>query len=178
MKKYCFYALFFVFLPIIFSCSNHSQNNTPVTQKQSIDTADLRLATDLSVFCSSQVEAAKFTQTKTSAQKVKDLAKQNQQLYAGLGKYLNNISLDYDLKLPSLLSPIASKKLTDLKAIKIALLAHAYLLQSLKDHNIIIREINAAKNIQCTPLKTFVISNQSAIIKQAYALSALKDVMP
>lgn len=55
---------------------------------------------------------------------------------------------------------------------------HVYLLQMLKDHNATIREMNAAKNIQCAPLKTFVLSNQAAIIKQAYALAALKETTP
>lgn len=115
---------------------------------------------------------------KASTQKVKELAKQNAVLYAEMGKHLNDIAAEYNIKLPSALSPEAEKNFTDLKVIKTASLDHAYLLQMLKDHNRIIRETNAAKNIQCLPLKMFVVSNQSAIIKQAYALAALKETTP
>lgn len=178
--KYCFYCLFFVSILSIFSCTNNHQNTTAATlpSKQKLDTADARLANDLSMFCTTQVQAAQLVQTKTTAQKVKGLAKQNEQLYTTMGNYLNNVSVGYNIKLPSALSPEAEKNFTDLKVIKTASLDHAYLLQMLKDHNRIIRKTNAAKNIQCVPLKMFVVSNQAAIIKQAYALADLKDETP
>ncbi len=115
---------------------------------------------------------------KASTQKVKELAKQNAVLYAEMGKHLNDIAAEYNITLPFALSPKAEKNFTDLKVIKTASLDHAYLLQMLKDHNRIIRKTNAAKNIQCVPLKMFVVSNQAAIIKQAYALADLKDETP
>lgn len=159
--KYCFYCLFFVSMLVGFSCTNNHQNTTAATlpSKQKLDTADARLANDLSTFCTTQVQAAQLVRTKTTAQKVKDLAKQNEQLYTTMGNYLNNVSEEYAIKLPAALSPDADKKLSDFKSIKTALLAHAYLLKMLKDHNATIREMNAAKNIQCAPLKTFVLSN-------------------
>lgn len=179
--KYFFYNLFFMLMLINFSCSNNSQNNTGTSttaQKKRLDTADIRLANDLSGFFTSQVQAAQLVQARGSGKKVKELAKQNEQLYTQMGNYLNNLSEEYQVKLPAQLSPTTDKNLAELKAIKTARIDHAYLLQMLKDHNITIRETNAAKNVECVPLKTFVVSNQSAIIKQAYALSALKDITP
>lgn len=146
--------------------------------KQAIDTAGTRLANDLSIFCSSQVQAAQLAQTKASTQKVKKFAKENEEIYAKAGINLNRVSDNYAVSLPAPLSAIATKELQDLKAIKGASFDHAYLLQMLKDHNKTIREINAAKNIQCVPVKLFVISNQAAIIKQAYTLSDLKGQTP
>ncbi len=148
---------------------------TSASAKQPIDTADARLAKDLSIFCNTQIEAAKLAETKASTQSVKTFAMQNEQLYTGLSNHLNQISENYAIKLPAALSAAAQKNLQDLKAIKGASYDHAYLLQMLKDHNAMIREYNAAKNIQCIPLKMFVGSNQAAIIKQAYAISDLKD---
>ncbi|WP_299291522.1 DUF4142 domain-containing protein [uncultured Mucilaginibacter sp.] len=151
---------------------------TAASTKQPIDTADARLAKDLSIFCNSQVEAAKLAETKASTQKVKNFAKQNEQLYTQLSNHLNQISESYNIKLPAEPSATAQKNLQDLKEIKSSSFDHAYLLQMLKDHNATIREYNAAKNIQCIPLKMFVGSNQAAIIKQAYAISDLKDKTP
>lgn len=129
-------------------------------------------------FVNSQVEAAQLAANKASTQNVKVFAKQNAQLYSGLSNYLNQISENYTVKLPAELSATAKENLQNLEAIKGPSFDHAYLLQMLKDHNTMIREYNAAKNIQCVPLKTFVLSNQSTIIKQAYALSDLKDKTP
>ncbi|MEX8548359.1 MAG: DUF4142 domain-containing protein [Mucilaginibacter sp.] len=166
-----------------YSCSGNGKNastdSTATTSaKQPMDTADTHLAKDLSIFCNNQVEAAKLAQTKASTQKVKTFAKQNEQLYAQLSNHLNQISESYNIKLPAEQSATAQKNLQDLKAVKGSSLDHAYLLRMLKDHNATIREYNAAKNIQCIPLKMFVGSNQAAIIKQAYAISDLKDKTP
>lgn len=178
--KYCFYCLFFMMMLIEVSCSNNQKDNSSATTsaKKQLDTADIHLATDLSIFFTSQVQAAKLVETKTTNQKVNDLAKQNEQLYTTMGNRLNNLSEEYDIELPAKPSAEAEKNLVSLRVAKTALLDHAYLLQMLKNHNITIREINAAKSIQCVPLKTFVVSNQSGIIKQAYALSALKEETP
>lgn len=158
---------------------NTSSDSTATTSaKQPIDTADTRLAKDLSIFCNTQIEASKLAETKASTKNVKTFAKENEQLYTGLSNNLNQISETYAVKLPAELSAIAKENMQKLKAIKRASFDHAYLLQILKDHNAMIREYNAAKNIQCIPLKIFVGSNQAAIIKQAYAISDLKDKTP
>jgi predicted outer membrane protein len=181
--KYSFYHLFFVLILMVCACSNPQQNsNSAVTEqsakKEAIDTADTRLANDLSVFCTSQVNAAKLAQTKASTQKVKKFAKETAEIYAQLNTRLNVVAEKYDIVLPAAVPASASAKIKQLSAIKEALFDHEYLLQMLKLHNITIREINAAKNIHCIPLKMFVVSNQGAIIKQAYALSDLKEQTP
>lgn len=179
--KYCFYCLFLCVMLIQVSCSNNQQSSSSATKtsaKKQLDTADLRLANDLSVFFTNQVQTAKLVEIKTTNKTVGNLTKQNEELYATMSNRLNNLSEEYNIELPAKLAADAEKNLVNLRVAKLALLDHAYLLQMLKDHNIIIRETNAAKNIQCVPLKTFVLSNQSAIIKQAYALSALKDATP
>lgn len=179
--RYSFYALFFVFSTIVVSCSNPQKTSsaeTASTQKQAIDTADMRLARDFSVFFSTQINSSELAETKASSQKVKDFAKQTKELYERLGDRLNNISDDYEVKLPAELTPTAMAQIKDLKDIKGASFDHIYLLEMLKQHNIMIREFNAAKNIQCAPLKLFSISSQSDIIKTAYATSALKDKTP
>ncbi|RYE22752.1 MAG: DUF4142 domain-containing protein [Sphingobacteriaceae bacterium] len=91
---------------------------------------------------------------------------------------LNRVSENYAVALPASLSATATKELQDLKAIKEASFDHAYLLQMLKDHNKMIRENNAAKHIQCMPVKLFVVSYQGTILKQAYALADLKGQTP
>ncbi len=179
--KYCFYCLFFMLILAEVSCSNNQKNNTSATEntaKKQLDTADLRLANDLSVFFTSQVQSAKLVEIKTTNKTVANLAKQNEQLYTTMGNRLNGLSDEYNIQLPAKTSATADKNLVSLRVAKLAMMDHAYLLQMLKDHNIIIREINAARNIECLPLKTFVVSNQADIIKQAYALSALKDKTP
>ncbi|RYE33171.1 MAG: DUF4142 domain-containing protein [Sphingobacteriaceae bacterium] len=178
--KYCFYGLFFSVMLIQISCSNNQQNKsaTESTTKKQLDTADLHLANDLSVFFTNQVQSAKLVEIKSTNKTVVDLAKQNEQLYTNMGNRLNSLSDEYNIQLPAKMSATADKNLVSLRVTKLARLDHAYLLQMLKDHNITIREINAAKNIQCLPLKAIVISNEAAIIKQAYALSALKDATP
>ncbi|RYE32794.1 MAG: DUF4142 domain-containing protein [Sphingobacteriaceae bacterium] len=178
--KYCFYCLFFVVMLVQISCNNNQQNQSASANpaKKQLDTADLRLANDLSVFFTSQIQAAKLVEVKTTNKTVGDLARENEQLYTTMSNRLNNLSQEYNIQLPAKPTESAEKNLVVLRAKKLAMLDHAYLLQMLKDHNIAIRETNAAKNIQCLPLKAFVLSNQSAIIKQAYALSALKDATP
>jgi len=169
---------------IFYACSGTGKNTsgdstaTTASAKQPIDTADTRLAKDLSVFCVSQIEAAKLAETKASTKNVKTFAKQNEQLYTELSNHLNHISEEYAIKLPAEASATSKENFQILKAIKGASFDHAYLLCMLKDHNAIIREYNAAKTIQCIPLKMFVGSNQAAIIKQAYAISDLKDKTP
>jgi predicted outer membrane protein len=162
------------------SGKNASADSTSVNNsgKQPIDTADTRLANDLSVFCTSQVNMAQLAEKKASTQKVKDFAKQSVELYTRLNTKLNLVSESYDIKLPAELTPAAKENFEHLSAIKEASFDHAYLLQMLKLHNAMIREYNAAKNIQCVPLKMFVASNQGDIIKNAYALSDLKDQTP
>ncbi|RYE17455.1 MAG: DUF4142 domain-containing protein, partial [Sphingobacteriaceae bacterium] len=103
---------------------------------------------------------------------------ENEQLYTTMSNRLNNLSEEYNIQLPAKLTATAEKNMVSLRVTKLTQLDHAYLLQMLKDHNVTIRRTNAAKNIQCLPLKAFVVSNQAAIIKQAYALSTLKDVTP
>ncbi|MGI4021549.1 MAG: DUF4142 domain-containing protein [Janthinobacterium lividum] len=168
-----------------FSCSSPGKNTAAdstslqnASAKQAIDTADTRLANDLSIFCTSQVQAAQLAQAKASTQKVKKFAKENEEIYKKLDVSLNRISENYMVSLPAPSSATATKNIQDLKAIKGASLDHAYLLQMLKDHNRMIREINAAKHIQCVPVKMFVVSYQSTIIRQAYALSDLKEQTP
>jgi len=167
-----------------YSCSGTGKTNSAdstaatASSKQPIDTADIRLAKDLSVFCISQIEAAKLAETKASTKNVKTFAKQNEHLYTELGNHLNHISEEYAIKLPAEASATSKENFQSLKAIKGESFDHAYLLQMLKQHNAVIREYNAAKNIQCIPLKMFVGSNQAAIIKQAYVLSDLKDQTP
>ncbi len=183
MKNNLFILLIALTAIGFYACSGSGKNGstdrtTTAIAKQPIDTADTRLAKHLSVFCNSQVEAAQLAANKASTQNVKVFAKQNAQLYSGLSNYLNQISENYTVKLPAELSATAKENLQNLEAIKGPSFDHAYLLQMLKDHNTMIREYNAAKNIQCVPLKTFVLSNQSTIIKQAYALSDLKDKTP
>ena len=167
----------------IYGCSGNGKNTATdstatSSAKQPIDTADTRLAQDLSIFCNSQIEAAKLAETKASTKNAKTFAKQNEQLYTQLSNHLNQISDNYAIQLPAELSATAQKNLQDLKAVKGSGFDHVYLLRMLKDHNATIREYNAAKNIQCIPLKMFVGSNQAAIIKQAYAISDLKDKTP
>lgn len=178
--KYFFYCLFFGVLLIQVSCNNKPQSSSSATTstKKQLDTVDTRLATDLSVFFNSQIQSAKLLEIKSTNKKVVELARQNEQLYTQMSNRLNGLSDEYEISLPAKPSAIAEKNLVVLRVTKLGLLDHAYLLQMLKDHNITIRETNVAKNIQCVPLKTFVLSNQAAIIKQAYALSALKDETP
>ncbi len=111
--RYCFYCLFFVSMLVGFSCSNNHQNPTAKTstQKQKPDTADAHLTNDLSIFCTSQVNTARMAISKVSTQKVKELAKQNAVLYAEMGKHLNDIAAEYNIKLSSALSPEAEKTL-------------------------------------------------------------------
>ena len=152
---------------------------TAASTKQPIDTADARLAKDLSIFCTIQIKAGQLAETKAKTKEVINFSKQNTQLYKQLGNNLNKISTEYDISLPAKLPIIRiENELQSLSDIKGASFDHAYLLQMLKDHNAMIREYNAAKNIQCIPLKMFVGSNQAAIIKQAYAISDLKDKTP
>lgn len=178
--KYSFYHPFLILMLIICSCKqkNNSASTTSATQKQPLDTADTRLANDLSIFCTNQIKAAQLASKKASTQKVKAFGKETAQLYTQLSTNLNRISEKYNIELPAAATPASAKKYADLSAIKEASFDHAYLLQMLKQHNAIIREYNAAKNIQCFPLKLFVVSYQSAIIKQAYATSDLKDKTP
>ncbi|MVN22104.1 DUF4142 domain-containing protein [Mucilaginibacter arboris] len=178
--------LFSAFLISIgfYACSGSGKNASAdstaqnASTKQPMDTADTRLANDLSLFCTNQVNEAQLATTKASTQKVKEFAKQAIELYNGLNKNLNHVSEDYAVKLPAAATPAITESLQKLSAVKGASFDHAYLLQTLKQHNAMIREYNAAKNIQCIPLKMFVGSNQAAIIKQAYAISALKDETP
>ncbi len=151
---------------------------TTASAKQPIDTADARLAKDLSNFCTSQIEAAQLAETKASTKKVKAFAKENVKIYTELSNHLNSIAEEYAIKLPAEPLAMAKENIQKLSAIKEASFDHAYLLQMLKDHNAMIRENNAAKNIHCMPLKIFVGSNQAVIIKQAYAISDLKDKTP
>ncbi len=183
-KNFCVILIALIFT-ILCSCSDTGKNSATDSSaqnreptKEPIDTADTRLANDLSVFCTSQINAARLAATKASTQKVKAFAKQNMQLYTELGNHLNQISEDYKIKLTAAPYATSKENLQHLNDIKGPSFDHAYLLQMLKDHNTMIREYNAAKNIQCVPLKTFVLSNQSTIIKQAYALSDLKDKTP
>lgn len=181
--KYSFYCLFFVLLMTVYSCTNNQQKNSSAaedqsSQKEVIDTADTRLAKDLSVFCTTQIEAGKMAVTKASTQKVKEFGKQSVDLYSDLSRRLNSLSERYAIQLPAAATSASTEKLQKLKVIKGSSFDHAYLLQMLKDHNATIREINAAKNIQTISLKAFTTSNQAAIIKQAYALSDLKDKTP
>ncbi len=167
-----------------YACSNPGKNAADsaslqnTSAKKPIDTADTRLANDLSVFCTTQVQAAQLAQTKASTQKVKKFAKENEEIYTKAGINLNRVSENYAVSLPALLSANAAKELQDLKAIKGASFDHAYLLQMLKDHNRMIRENNAAKSIECMPVKLFVVSYQGTIINQAYALADLKEHTP
>lgn len=179
------FRILFIALTTIgfYACSRSGKNasgdsTTTTSAKQPIDTADTRLTKDLSVFCVSQIEAAKLAETKASTKNVKTFAKQNEQLYTELSNHLNHISEEYAIKLPAEASATSKENFQSLKAIKGASFDHAYLLRMLKDHNAMIREYNASKTIQCIPLKMFVGSNQAAIIKQAYAISDLKDKTP
>lgn len=147
-------------------------------KKKAIDTSDTRLANDLSIFCTSQINAAQLAETKALTSKVKAFAEQMKEQYMQLNKNLNRIAESYQVRLPAALSVTSENNFKDLKRVKGASFDHAYLLQMLKDHNGMIRRINAAKNIQCFPIKLFVISNQAAIIKTAYVLSDLKDQTP
>lgn len=184
MKNKLYLAITTVVLIGFYACSGTGKNAaadsaaTNASAKQPIDTADLRLANDLSIFCQNQIEAAKMAETKASSQDIQNFAKQNAKLYEELSGHLNQISESYQIKLPADLSTATQKNLQDLKDVKGASFDHAYLLRMLKDHNATIREYNAAKNIQCIPLKMFVGSNQAAIIKQAYTISDLKDKTP
>lgn len=184
MKKN-FYILAVALISIgFYACSGSGKNaaadNTAQTAlaKQPIDTADIRLVNDLSLFCTSQVNAAQLAETKASTKKVKEFAKQMTELYRGLSQNLNHVSEEYAVKLPAAATPAVTENMQKLSALKGASFDHAYLLQILKQHNIAIRECNAAKNVQCVPLKMFVVSNEAAIIKKAYAISALKDETP
>ncbi len=179
--KNIFYSALIVIISIAFySCSGFGKKNTAdsstqnTSTKKTIDTADARLANDLSVFCNFQVKAGNLATTKASTQKVKAFGKQNAELYNRLSNNLNSLAEEYDIKLPAAATTVSTENMQKLTGIKEAF-DHDYLLQILKQHNITIREINAAKNIQCLPLKQFVISNQADIIKQAYAISDLKD---
>ena len=181
--RYSFYCLFFVLALINFSCSNAPQNSNIAatdqsTKKEAIDTADTHLANDFSVFFTSQVNAAQLAETKASSQKVKDFARQTIRLYTQLNNKLNNISANYAINLPAPATAVSKENFKRLESIKQSSFDHQYLLQMLKQHNIMIREFNAAKNIHCMPLKIFSVSNQGDIIKQAYATSALKEVTP
>ncbi len=175
---HCFYCLFFVSMLIGISCTNNHQNASTTIEKQNLDTADERLARNLDIFCFDQVVIGEIASRISTNKAVKDFSKHNVNLYKGLGNILTPILVKYNIKLSVTTSDNLKIKVQKLKEIQRKSFAHAYLLQMLKDHNAIIRETNAAKNIQCAPLKTFVISNQAAIIKQAYALSALKDATP
>lgn len=181
--KYFFYPLFFMLMMAAVSCSNHPQNNNNTAsdtsaQKQAIDTADTRLAKDFSVFITTQIQTSKLAETKSSNQKVKDFALKTVELYNRLNNRLNNISIEYQIKLPAELTSTAKSQIQDLKDIKSSSFDHDYLLQMLKQHNVMIREFNAARNINCVPLKVFSVSYQSDIIKHAYATSDLKDQTP
>ncbi len=180
MKNILYIALITINLTGLYSCSgvgkknaaDSSTNNNPT--KKPIDTADVRLAKDLSVFCTFQVNAGSLASTKASTQKVKDFGKQSVVLYTRLSNNLNSLAEEFDIKLPAAATTVSTENMQKLTGLKKAF-DHAYLLQILKQHNATIREINTAKNIQCMPLKQFVISNQADIIKQAYAISDLKD---
>lgn len=180
--KYFFYSLFLSAIITVSACTNSQKSNSSTvietTQKEKLDTADARLAHDISVFCTLQIKTATLAQTQATTQKVKDFGKQNTEIYSRLNNDLNRISESYKINLPATLSEKDNGNLNQLSAIKGASFDHAYLLEMLKFHNIMIREINAAKNIQCVPLKMFVVRNQGAIIKQAYALSDLKEQTP
>lgn len=183
-KNFCVILIALIFT-ILCSCSNTGKNSATDSSaqnreptKEPIDTADTRLANDLSVFCTSQINAAGLAATKASTQKVKAFAKQNALLYKELGNHLNQVLETFNIKLPAGPSAKSKENFQDLEGIKGASFDHAYLLQMLKDHNIMIRENNASKNVKCFPIKLFVISNQAAIIRQAYALADLKDKMP
>ena len=183
MKNLFSSSLLFIVLVGFYACSGSgksaSADSTPLnSKKEAIDTADTRLANDLSVFFTSQVNAAQLAVTKASTQKVKEFAKQTAQLYTRLGNSLNSMSKTYAVTLPAVPTAVSKENLQQLTAIKGASFDHAYLLQMLKQHNVMIREYNAAKNIQCIPLKIFVGSNQADIIKQAYVISDLKDKTP
>lgn len=181
--KYSFYYLVFMLTLMICSCSNPQQHNSATateqsTKKEPIDTADTRLANDLSVFCTSQIKGGQLATTQASTQKVKDFGKQTIEIYTRLSNNLNLISEKYDIKLPATATSASEERLQKLKAIKGVSFDHQYLLQMLKQHNAMIREYNAAKHISCLPLKMFVGGNQGDIIKQAYAISDLKDKTP
>jgi predicted outer membrane protein len=184
MKNHARILLITLIATGFYACSGNGKNtsadsvSTAATTKQPIDTADARLAKNLSIFCNTQIEAAKLAGTKASNKNVQTFARQNQELYSGLSNHLNQIAESYAIKLPAEPSSTAQKNLQDLKEVKGSSFDHAYLLRVLKDHNAMIREYNAAKNIQCVPLKIFVGSNQAAIIKQAYTISDLKDKTP
>lgn len=182
MKKKFYISLVTFFAIGFYSCSNPGKNistDNTTTQtnltKEPIDTADARLAKDLSIFCTLQVKTGELASTKASTQKIKNFGNQCVELYTKLGNSLNLISEKYNIKLPAATTPVSARNMQELEAIKGATFDHAYLLQLLKQHNVMIREINAAKNIQCSPLKLFVISNQADIIRKAYASAALKD---
>ena len=184
MKNTFRLSLIAIILTGFYACSGPGKNNSADSTalnnstKQPIDTADTRLANDLSIFCTSQINAAQLAETKATTAKVKAFAKQTVYLYTRLNIKLNLISENYDIKLPAELNHAAKENYQHLKDIKGASFDHEYLLQMLKQHNAMIREYNAAKNIQCVPLKMFVASNQGDIIKNAYALSDLKDQTP
>jgi len=181
MKKTFYISLTAVVLIAFYGCSGTGKSNAADSstnkgsKKEAVDTADARLANDLSIFCTSQVNAAQLAETKASTSKVKAFAKQNALLYKELGNHLNQVSETFNIKLPAGQSAKSKENFRDLDGIKGASFDHAYLLQMLKDHNIMIRENNASKNVKCFPIKLFVISNQAAIIRQAYALADLKD---
>ena len=178
MKSIFFSAGIIICLSIL-SCSNSTQTNSQTADsagnRQAIDTADTHLAKDFSIFFQTQTEASKLALQKAQSTKVKSFAKQTIDLYQGAGSKLNQISAEYAVNLPAGLSATAKAKLKDLADTKGSYFDNAYLLMMLKQHNIMIREFNAAKNIQCTPLKLFNLSNQSDIIKSAYAIADLKD---
>jgi putative membrane protein len=184
MKNSFYIALIALASIGIYSCSGSGKNAATEStaqnevKKDALDTADLHLANDLSVFCTNQVNAAKLAQTKASTQKVKKFGKEMAELYTQLNTRLNVVAETFNITLPAAVPAVATEKIEQLSGIKGASFDHEYLLQMLKQHNITIREINAAKNIKCIPLKMFVVSNQGAIIKQAYALSALKEQTP
>lgn len=184
MKKTFRLSFIAIILTGFYACSgpgkNTSADSTALNNsaKQPIDTADTRLANDLSIFCTGQINAAQLAETKASTAKVKEFAKQTIQLYTRLNTKLNLVSESYDIKLPAELSSAAQEKYQHLKDIKGASFDHVYLLQMLKQHNAMIREYNAAKNVHCVPIKMFVASNQGDIIKNAYSLSDLKDQTP
>lgn len=184
MKNKFYLAITAVVLAAFYACSGTGKNaltdsTATSSAKKPIDTADTRLANDLSVFCTIQIKAGQLAETKAKTKEVRDFGKQNAELYKQLGNSLNRFSTEYDISLPAKLPIIRiENELQRLKAIKGSSFDHAYLLQMLKDHNAMIRAYNAAKNIQCIPLKMFVGSNQAAIIKQAYSISDLKDKTP
>lgn len=184
MKNSFYIALIALASIMFYSCSGSGRNTATDStaqievKKEAIDTADQRLARNLSLFCSHQIIAGKVASTKASNQKVKKLGKQTVELYTKLSTSLDPILIRYNIKFSVATTENSKAKIQKLSAIKEASFDHEYLLQMLKQHNIIIHEINATKNIQCILLKMFVGSNQVAIIKQAYAISDLKDKTP